>query len=272
MLRIGDFSKLSRVSIRMLRYYDEMGLLKPAVTDPFTAYRYYNEAQLSTIARITALKEMGFGLTAIQELNTRYDSMEALCQALTLKRAELMEQSERMSRQLRLVDTAIERLRKDHINMNYSVTVKEIPERTVISVRKIIPSYEQEGMLWGMLMSETAALSIQDSDPCYCTATFHDAEYKEADVDVEVQKTVKGSYPNTENVVCKVEPPVQVASAICKGAYTQMDEVNQAVASWVRDNGYTFAGPMFNIYHVSPYETKDENEYVTEVCYPVAKL
>lgn len=272
MLRIGDFSKLSRVSIRMLRHYDEIGLLKPAGTDQFTAYRYYNEAQLSVAARITALKEMGFGLAAIEELNTRYDSTDALTQALALKKAELTEQAEKTRRQLQLVDTAIERLRKDRTTMNYSVTVKEIPERTVISVRKIIPSYEQEGMLWGILMSETASMHIQDDDPCYCTAIFHDQEYKEADVDVEVQKTVKGSYPNTANVVCKVEPCVQVATAICKGSYAQMDEVNQAVASWVRDNGYTFAGSMFNTYHVSPHETQNENEYVTEVCYPVAKI
>ena len=46
MLKIGDFSKLSRVSVRMLRYYDEIGLLKPAEIDRFTDYRYYSEAQL----------------------------------------------------------------------------------------------------------------------------------------------------------------------------------------------------------------------------------
>ena len=59
MLKIGDFSKLSRVSIRMLRYYDEIGLLKPAVTDRFTDYRYYSESQLPTVCRITALRDMG---------------------------------------------------------------------------------------------------------------------------------------------------------------------------------------------------------------------
>lgn len=60
MLKIGDFSKLSRVSVRMLRHYDEIGLLKPAKIDPFTDYRYYSEAQLPMICRITSLKDMGF--------------------------------------------------------------------------------------------------------------------------------------------------------------------------------------------------------------------
>ena len=57
MLKIGDFSKLSRVSIRMLRHYDEIGLLVPASTDPFTGYRYYSESQLPTAGRIAALRE-----------------------------------------------------------------------------------------------------------------------------------------------------------------------------------------------------------------------
>ena len=58
MLKIGDFSKLSRVSIRMLRHYDDIGLLKPAETDAFTGYRYYREDQLLVIGRITALKDL----------------------------------------------------------------------------------------------------------------------------------------------------------------------------------------------------------------------
>ena len=60
MLKIGDFSKLSRVSIRMLRHYDDIGLLKPAEIDEFTGYRYYQEEQLFIMGRITALKDMGF--------------------------------------------------------------------------------------------------------------------------------------------------------------------------------------------------------------------
>ncbi|HBG11311.1 MAG TPA: MerR family transcriptional regulator, partial [Clostridium sp.] len=65
MLKIGDFSKLSRISIRMLRHYDEISLLVPKNTDSFTGYRYYGEDQLPVASRITALKDMGFGLSAI---------------------------------------------------------------------------------------------------------------------------------------------------------------------------------------------------------------
>ena len=78
MLKIGDFSKLSRVSVRMLRYYDEIGLLKPAEIDRFTDYRYYSEAQLPTVCRITALRDMGFGLADICAILPIYDDRERL--------------------------------------------------------------------------------------------------------------------------------------------------------------------------------------------------
>ena len=59
MIRIGDFSKLSRVSVKTLRYYDEMGLLQPISVDRFTGYRLYEYSQLSVLNRILALKEIG---------------------------------------------------------------------------------------------------------------------------------------------------------------------------------------------------------------------
>ena len=270
MLKIGEFSKLSRVSIRMLRHYDEIGLLAPEATDPFTGYRYYSEAQLLTVGRITALKEMGFSLAGVSELLACGDDRAALERQLLLKRAEALEAAEEARRRLRLLDTAIERLRKDE-PMKYDVTVKTIPERYVASVRQIIPSYDLEGHLWSIFLKETAHMHIQDGDPCLCTALFYDGEFKETDVDVEIQKSVRGSYPDTEHVKFKTVPAVQVASAVCKGSYDQISEVNAAVASWVEANGYIFDGIAFNIYHVSPHETRNPEEFVTEVCYPVRK-
>ena len=155
--------------------------------------------------------------------------------------------------------------------MKYDVTIKALPERQVASVRQILPGYDREGDLWHIFAQETAALRIQDGDPPLCVSVFHDGEYKESDVDVEIQKTVKGTYPDTEHVKFKTVPPVTVASATFQGPYRQIGEVNQAVASWVEDNGYAFDGLFFNIYHVSPHETRNPEEFVTEVCYPVRK-
>lgn len=271
MLRIGDFSKLSRISIRMLRHYDEIGLLVPKSIDDFTSYRYYGEDQLPIADRISSLKNMGFSLSTIGEILKNYENPQALADFLKVKKAEIATEAEEVKHRLLLLDTAIKRLREDDTAMNYNVIVKTMPERYVASVRKVIPSYDQEGMLWGMMMSETASMGIQTADNCNSLAMFHDDGFKESDVDVEIQITVKGSYENTENVVFKTVPEVEIASATYKGSYEQMPAVNHAVASWVEDNGYEFNDMMFCIYHVSPNQTQNPEEYVTEVCYAVKK-
>lgn len=271
MLKIGDFSKLSRISIRMLRHYDEIGLLVPKTIDDFTGYRYYGEDQLPIAGRITALKDMGFGLSAIGEILKNYDKPQALSEFLTVKQAEVQAEAAQMQHRLRLLETAIERLRKDETAMNYNVTLKTLPERYVASVRKIIPTYDQEGSLWQTLMQEAAPQNLQIADNCLSLAIFHDEGYKESDADVEIQCTVKGNYQDTEHVVFKTTAAVEYASVTYKGSYEQLTAVNQAVAGWVNDNGYEFNGAMFCIYHVSPAQTQNPDELVTEVCYPVKK-
>lgn len=271
MLKIGDFSKLSRISIRMLRHYDECGLLKPETVDAFTGYRYYGEAQLLQAGRIQVLKNMGFGLSMIQEILVQYTDPEELGRFLLAKREEMEEQARDLSQRMKLLDSTIAWLREDGNIMGYDVSLKTIPELYVASVRQVIPTYEEEGMLWGIMMQETAPLHMQDGSPCYTLAIFHDGEYKEGGVDVEVQKSVTGTYPDTEHVKFKTMPPVQIASATYKGSYEQIGQVNGAVAQWIQDNGYDFDGLSFNIYHVSPHETQNPDEYVTEVCYPVKK-
>ena len=68
----------------------------------------------------------------------------------------------------------------------------------------------------------------------------------------------------------KTLPAVKVASCIIKGSYEQMGDAMATVASWINENGYEVNGPMFNIYHVSPAQTQNPEEYVTEVCFPIA--
>ena len=141
MLKIGDFSKLSRVSIRMLRHYDDIGLLKPAETDDFTGYRYYREDQLFLIGRITALKDMGFPLADIIRILAVYDDREQLDLFLAARQKELADQAKETEYKLMLLDTARKRLRKEQ-KMSFDVTVKTIPERYAATVHTIIPKYE----------------------------------------------------------------------------------------------------------------------------------
>lgn len=270
MLKIGEFSKLSRVSVRMLRHYDEIGLLKPAEIDRFTDYRYYREDQLPTVCRITALKDMGFSLADIVRILEIYDDKEKLESFFAEKQAELERISQDTANRLSLLEAARNRLRKED-NMNYNVTIKTIPARYAATLHTVIPRYEDEGTVWSTMMSETARMKIVEADPCLCAVTFLDGEYKENDVELMAWKTVKGSYPDTEHVKFQTLPEVTVASCTFNGGYDLIPGVYAAVVAWIRANGYENDGPMFNIYHVSPHETQNPDEFVTEVCYPVKK-
>ena len=129
MLKIGDFSKLSRVSIRMLRHYDDIGLLKPAEIDDFSGYRYYREEQLFIIGRITALKDMGFALADIIRILEIYDDKDKFDDFLIARQRELADQAKETEYKLMLLDTARKRLRKEQ-NMSYDVTVHSPVHRT----------------------------------------------------------------------------------------------------------------------------------------------
>ena len=164
MLKIGEFSKLSRVSIRMLRYCDAIGLLKPAETDRFTDYRYYSEAQLPVVCRITALRDMGFPLAEVRALLPVYGDPEALDARLAQRQRELEAQREAVSQQLRLLDSARRRLRKEE-SMNYNVTIRTLPERYAATCRMTIPCYEEERLVWHVLCKETDHLPLIPAIP-----------------------------------------------------------------------------------------------------------
>ena len=270
MLRIGEFSKLSRVSVRMLRHYDEIGLLKPAEIDRFTDYRYYREDQLPVAGRIAALKEMGFSLADIVRILAVYDDREKLEQFFSVRQRELEDLSRDTAHKMTLLDAARERLRKEE-NMTCDVILKTVPERYAATVQMTIPHYEDEGMIWGKLAEETCRMNLTEDDPCLCAVTYLDGEYKEENVEMMAWKTVKGHYPDTEHVKFCTLPAVTVASCTYQGSYTRITDVYAAVTAWMEANGYEPAAPMFNIYHVSPHETRNPDEFVTEICYPVKK-
>lgn len=270
MLKIGEFSKLSHVSVRMLRHYDEIGLLHPQRVDPITGYRLYGEEQLFTAGKINVYRGMGFGLTAIAGLLHEADPQK-LRAMLERQQESLREQSEEMSQMLHRIKLAIAQLGEESTMANYDVTIKEIAPRYVASVRDILESYNYEGRLWHYMMKETADQNLTPANPCLAFGIFHDAEYKERDVDVEIQMTVEGNYHDTEHVRFKTEPAVCVASAIHYGSYETISDASAALAAWVEKNGYQMCGVMFNVYHVSPHETQNPDELVTEVCIPVKR-
>lgn len=271
MLKIGDFSKLSKISIRMLRYYDELGILIPEFINKESGYRYYSPAQLSQAFRIQALKDMQFSLETIRDILKTYDDTDNLKKYLLLRYDEMkIEIMEKHSR-LKLLESVINRIGKDFDYMKYNVVIRELPSRHVASLRGIIPGNQQEGLLWDKLAKQIETQNIEYAAPCFPVTIYYDEGFKEKDIDVEIQIPVNGEYIDTEDVRFITTEPMTVASVIINGSYEQLPEANEAVAVYISDNGFTMSGPMFNIYHVNPgMESKEEN-WVTEICYPVTK-
>lgn len=271
MLKIGDFSKLSRITVRMLRHYDEIGLLKPQSVDEWTGYRYYGEAQLISANKIRLLKNLGFGLAAIKEMLSHFDDYGEIEKLLRIRRTELAAEEQELRERITLIESAIKNLKKEGSFMNYVVQLKTIPALRVASVRKVIANYMAEGELWSRLMPEVERQKCRPATPCYAMSVYHDNEFVESDADVEVRFAVEGDYEDSDEVKFKPIPAAEVASCIFTGGYEQIAAVNEAIANWANDNGYEFCGACFWIYHKSPYETKNPADYVTEVCFPVRK-
>lgn len=271
MLKIGDFSKLSRITIRMLRHYDEIDLLKPQTVDEWTGYRYYDEAQLLTANKIQLLKNLGFGLSTIKEVLTHFDDYTEIEKLLRIRQMELLTEERELRERIKFIDSTIKNLKQEGNFMNYVVNLKTIPELYVASVRKVIANYTAEGELWSLLMPEVTKQKCKATTPCYPMSVYYDKEFVESNADVEVRFAVEGKYVDAGEVKFKKIPAVEVAACTFKGGYEQIAAVNEAIAKWANENGYEFNDAAFWIYHKSPYETKNPEDYITEVCFPVKK-
>lgn len=272
MLKIGEFSVLSQISIYMLRHYNDIGLLIPEYVDDFTGYRYYSEQQLPIANKIQALKSMGLGLAAIKEILSQYTDNDKLKKYLEIHATEQREKIENMQKQLNLIETTIENLGHTSSVSLYSVALKKIPARNVISLRGVIENPDQEGELWIKLNQEKEKQKIQFAMPEYDIAVFHDEGFREHNLDVEVQQAVVGKYSDTEEMRFKEIGEITAATLTFKGKYNLLPEANEEVVRWVTDNHYQLSGKHFNIYHISPKTEQPAEEMITEVCFPVKPL
>src|SRR5271168_2065380 len=107
MFKIGDFSKIARVSGRLLRYYDSIGLLSPGRIDPVTGYRYYAADQLGRLNRILALKELGLSLDQVARFLADDISSDEIRGMFLLKKAELERSLSEEAQRLRNVESRL---------------------------------------------------------------------------------------------------------------------------------------------------------------------
>ncbi len=268
MLKIGDFSTLSRVSVKTLRYYDEMGLLKPSFVDVASGYRYYSVTLLPRLHRILALKDLGFPLEQITKILEKDLSLDELRGMFLLRQSEQEEKVREEQARLERVQARLSLIEKEKM-MPSDVLIKQVPAQWIASIRQIIPSYPSVGMLYGELFSALGGTCAGGLP----VALWHDEGFKESDVDAEAGFYLKEAVPAQGRVKVYQLPAVSVASFIHNGAYNRLTEAYNNLLQWVGTNGYRPCGPMRELYlKCSQPVRQDDESYVTEIQVPVEKV
>ncbi len=279
MIRIGDFSKISLVSVKTLRYYDELGLLKPVQVDPFTGYRMYEFHQLERLHRILALKDLGFSLEEIGQLLGENVTSEQMRGMLKLRRAEARQRVQEEAERLDRVEARLNQIEEEDYMSTYEVVIKRIEPLRVAALRAVVPTPPEQGALWEELGGYLASQHARSVEPCF--TLYHDEGYKERDWDVEVCQAFEGTVKETDRVKMKTMPLVEhMACTLHHGPFTSIGEAYKALMKWVDANGYRVVGHGREVYLQSAREiagagdvkvSQTDPETITEVQFPVEK-
>lgn len=271
MIKIGDFSKLSQVSIKTLRYYDEMGLFKPISVDCFTSYRYYSVSQLPRLHRILSLRDLGFSLEQIVQVLNEGISLEQLQGMLRLKRAELQLHLSDEQARLKRVETRLNTITMEGTMSDYEIVMKQVEPQLVAGVRDILPDFPSVGRLFGKVYEYLARSGVNGSE-LIGAAIWHDKEFKNTDIDGEAVIYLKQPIPVDELVKVYTLPSTTMASVVHKGSYSTFCYAYEAIGSWIESNGYHIVGPSREIYlYCTVPVRQDDDSYVTEIQFPIAK-
>src|SRR5215213_7391784 len=149
MIKIGEFSKLVQVPVPTLRYYDQVGLLKPIAVDRFTGYRYYSASQLPRLHRILALKGLGFSLEQIGAVLDEGLTPEQMRGMLRLRHAQISQQLNDMKSQLVEVEVRLQQIEREEQLSRYEVRLKQVEPQLVATVRANLPNHSASGSLFG---------------------------------------------------------------------------------------------------------------------------
>jgi DNA-binding transcriptional MerR regulator len=267
MFKIGDFSKLSQVSVKTLRYYDEIGLLRPSTIDRFTGYRYYTASQLSRLNRILLLKDLGLSLDQIGRLLESDLPPAQLRGMLKLRQVEIERSIEEEEARLTRVAALLNQIEQESTLMsNYDVVIKKVTPVRIASIRDVVANYGAQGELWGELGAYLAQHNVKAVAPCL--TIDHNDGYKERDVDLEVCEVIDAALPVNERVRVYELPAVeQMACTVHHGPFNQLNQGYGALMQWAETNGYRFCGPSREVY----LQTGDEATNVAEIQIPVEK-
>jgi len=274
MFKIGDFSRLCRITVRTLRYYDEIGLLKPVKVDTFTGYRYYSVDQLPRLNRIAMLKSLGLSLDEIRELLDNDLPANHISQLLQVKQSEIRQQLDEDEERLHQVEAWLDKINKgDIMPTDTAIQEKEVPELQVISRRETgayqttIPKLADELMEQINRPENQGRVTITGPVMMLC----HEEEYKEEDADIEVVVPVSGAVAvENPSFEIKTLPQCRVLSFVHRGAYNSYYDIAYVyvqIYKYAEENNLELIPPDREVY-LNNREEVPEDELLTEIQFP----
>lgn len=273
MFRIGDFSKLTQVTVKALRYYDELGLFAPAQVDPETGYRGYSAAQVPRLNRLLALKGLGFTLEEIAPMLDEGLPPSELRGMFRMKQAELRRAVSESEARLSQVEALLHRIEQEDKMPEYEVLVKRLEPQLVAGVADISPNIAALKEVFPRLFMEVYDQVMKNGGKPAGPAfdRYLDMEFCETDIKVEACAPIASPVPETDRVkVYTVEGAEQAACTIHQGSFDGLGGAFEAVMKWIEANGYRINGPGREVYlEFDPQG--DPAKYVTEVQCPVTK-
>lgn len=256
MFKIGEFSRLTRVSMKMLRHYDEIGLFKPARVDRFTGYRYYGYEQLPRLNRILVLKGLGFSLDDIRQMLDSDLSSSELRGMLRLRQVQVRRQADEALETLRQIEIRLTQIEQESIMPQIDVLLKGVNPLTIIGARELVPSPAQmrercialNNQVWELI--ESAGLKTDGIS----FALYYPSEGNGIDVEmayvIEVPPTASASSDQVSASLHTL-PAATVAYAVYDGSYDDFGAVGQlhgALHEWIEVNGYRITGATREFY------------------------
>jgi DNA-binding transcriptional MerR regulator len=271
MFSIGEFARHGRISVRMLRHYDAVGVLVPAMVDPVTGYRFYQAGQLSRLNRIIALKDLGFSLRQVQQILDEEISAAELRGMLKLRQAELAAQIEADMTRMSRIEARLLAIEREEKLPDDGIVVRQIPAVRVAELTGTAASYEPAaitpviGPLYDDLFCRLARADFAPAGPA--VAYYEDAPAGKGAVIVHaaVQVAVGRGAAHDFSLVDLPEVPC-AATVIHHGSMDNVLPTGQALARWIDRNGYRSTGCLRELTLV---HSDDRDQWVTELQAPI---
>lgn len=262
MFKIGEFSKLSMLTVKALRFYEKEGLLIPARVDEWSGYRFYEASQLETAATIKALRQLDF---SVEEIKAHLSGVP-LQDALRAKKEELIRRQAELGARISIINYLME-----ESEMKYQAVVKEIDECIVYSEERVLERYSDVSMLVLGSATECRRLNpdIECTKPDYGFCEYLDGEHKETNMRVRYSQAVTKIGVGNERIQFRVLPATKAICIYHKGAYDRLGEAYAYIYRYAAENGYQVAGFHRECYIDGIWNKENVEDWLTEIQLPV---